>query len=102
MYTVNLKKAMKSETTFQIMLFAYFKIDKAQRQQYSTFDVGRSMFDVQSVRCSGRAEFHTKFHTSGAAGLKSGQFNHQETVPFWCSFIQDFGCQEGESLNPEN
>jgi len=24
-----------------------FKIDKAQRHQYSTFDVGRSMFDVR-------------------------------------------------------
>ncbi len=24
---------------------------------------------------------------SGAAGLKSGQFNQQETVPFWRSFI---------------
>jgi hypothetical protein len=23
------------------------------------FDVGRSMFDVQSVRCCGQAEFHT-------------------------------------------
>jgi hypothetical protein len=27
------------------------------------------MFDVQSVHCF-------------------GQFNHQETVPFWCSFIR--------------
>ena len=27
--------------------FSYFKIDKAQRHQYSTFDVGRSMFDVR-------------------------------------------------------
>jgi hypothetical protein len=26
-----------------------FKIDKAQRIQYSMFDVGRSMFDVQSL-----------------------------------------------------
>jgi hypothetical protein len=24
------------------------------------FDVGRSMFDVQSVNCSGQAKFHTK------------------------------------------
>jgi hypothetical protein len=24
---------------------------------------------------------------SPATGLKSGQSNHQETVPFWCSFI---------------
>jgi NADH:ubiquinone oxidoreductase subunit 4 (subunit M) len=29
--------------------FACFKIDKAKRHQYSTFDVGRSMLDV---RCS--------------------------------------------------
>ena len=38
------------------------KLDKAQRHQYSTFDVGRSMFDVQSVHCSGQMESHTKFH----------------------------------------
>ena len=25
---------------------------------YSTFDVGRSMFDVQSFHCSKQAEFH--------------------------------------------
>jgi len=25
---------------------------------------------------------------SAAAGPKSGQFNHQETVPFWRSFIR--------------
>jgi hypothetical protein len=56
---------MQNETTFQILLFAYLKIDKAQRQQYSTFDVGRSMFDVQSVRCSGQAEFHRRFRVSG-------------------------------------
>ena len=24
------------------------------------FDVGRSMFDVQSVHCSGQADFHTR------------------------------------------
>jgi len=29
----------------------FIKIDIAQRHQYSTFDVGRSMFDVQSVHC---------------------------------------------------
>jgi hypothetical protein len=27
---------------------------------------------------------------STAAGLKSGQFNHQETVPFWCRFVRGF------------
>jgi hypothetical protein len=37
---------------FDILRFACFKIDKAQRHQYSTFDVGRSMFDVQSDLCS--------------------------------------------------
>jgi hypothetical protein len=30
------------------------------------FDVGRSMFDVQSVHGSGQTEYHTKFHTSAA------------------------------------
>jgi len=39
---------------FSILRFACFKIDKAQRHQYSTFKVGRSMFDVQSVPCSAR------------------------------------------------
>ncbi len=29
-----------------------------------------------------------KIVVSPAAGLKSGQFNHQETVPFWRSFIR--------------
>jgi hypothetical protein len=42
------------------------------------------MFDVQSVCCAGQAEFHL----SGAAGLKRSQLDHQETVPFWCRFIQ--------------
>jgi hypothetical protein len=42
------------------MRFACFKIDKAQRHQYSTFDVGRSMFDVQSFQCSELTEFHTR------------------------------------------
>jgi hypothetical protein len=47
---------------FSILRFVCFKIDKAQRHQYSMFDVGRSMFDVQSVHYPGQAEFHTKFH----------------------------------------
>ena len=38
----------------------------AERHHYSMFNVGRSMFDVQSVFCSCWAEFHT----SAAAGLK--------------------------------
>ena len=50
-----------------ILLFSRFKIDKAQRHQYSTFDVGRSMFNVQSFHCFGQAEFHT----NSASNLKS-------------------------------
>ena len=60
MYSVNLKKLSNAKPPFEILRFACFKIDKAQRYQYSTFDVGRSMFDVQSVRCSGQAQFHTR------------------------------------------
>jgi len=41
-----------------ILRFACCKIDKAKRHHYSTFDVGRSMFDVQSVHFSGQADFH--------------------------------------------
>jgi hypothetical protein len=52
---------------------------------YSTFDILRFAFPWFYGSLFGLA----KFHTSAAAGLKSGQFNHQETVPFWCSFIQD-------------
>jgi len=54
------KRLCKAKPPFEILRFACFKIDKAQRHQYSTFDVGRSMFDVQSVRYSGQAEFHTR------------------------------------------
>ena len=73
MYSVNLKKDLatrgasactaRTKPLFDILRFACFKIDKAQRHQYSTFDVGRSMFDVQSVHCSGQAEFHTSAGT---------------------------------------
>jgi hypothetical protein len=48
---------------WRILRFAYFRFDKAQRHQYSTFEVGRSMFDVQSFHCSGKVEFHKKLHT---------------------------------------
>ncbi len=33
------------------------------------FDVGRSMFDVQSFHCSRQAEFHTRFQVSGVKVL---------------------------------
>ena len=52
----------------RILRFACYKIDKAKRHQYSTFDVGRSMFDVQGFspawrsHCSGLAESHTEFY----------------------------------------
>jgi hypothetical protein len=43
-----------------------------------------------------------KFHTSGADGLKSGQFNHQKTVPFWRSFTRGVsGENEVAGLKPE-
>jgi hypothetical protein len=38
--------------------FTCSKIDKAQRHQYWTFEVGRSMFDVQSFYCSNFVKFH--------------------------------------------
>ena len=42
-----------------ILLTCLKQINKAQRHPYWTFDVGRSMFDVQSFHYSGQAEFHT-------------------------------------------
>jgi hypothetical protein len=39
----------------------------------STFDVGSSMFDVQSFHCSGQAEFHTSL----AAGCQNDQFDRK-------------------------
>jgi hypothetical protein len=45
---------------FEILRFAFFNKDKAQRHQYWTFDVGRSMFDVQSVRGSDNEKFHVR------------------------------------------
>jgi len=38
-----------------------------------SINIGRSMFDVQSVHCSGQAVFHT----SPVASLKSRQFNRK-------------------------
>ena len=73
MDSVNLKKSCAKRNHPKILRFACFKIDKAQRHQYSTFDVGRSMFDVQSVHCSGQADFNI----SGGAGLKGHFFQAQ-------------------------
>ena len=50
----------------------YFKIDKAQRHQYWTFDVGRSMFDVQSVLCSGYLKLYTRCHSTIAIRHSAG------------------------------
>jgi hypothetical protein len=41
-------------SAFDILRFAFFNAAKAKRHQYWTFDVGCSMFDVQSFQCSGR------------------------------------------------
>ena len=63
MNSVNLKKAEQKPTPpkrlgrpganllFDSLRFVCIKIDKAWRHQYWTFDVGCSMFDVQSVHC---------------------------------------------------
>ena len=48
------------------------------------------MFDVQSVRRSGQAEFHIGV----TADRKSGQLNHQETATFW-SFIEGVKVEKG-------
>jgi hypothetical protein len=47
-------------------------------------------FDIRHSIFCGTLIDHAKSHMSAAAGLKSDQFNHQETVPFWCSFIQGY------------
>jgi len=66
MYSVNFKKdwgtrgacAARAELpvdtcpSWRILWFACFKIDKAWRHQYSTFDVGRSMFNVHLFKTS--------------------------------------------------
>jgi hypothetical protein len=44
----------------------FFKIDKAQRHPHWTFDVRRSMLDVQPVKWPEQV----KFHTSTASGRK--------------------------------
>jgi hypothetical protein len=46
-----------------------------------------STFDIQYSIFCGSLFGHAKSHMSHAAGLKRGQFNHQESVPFWRSFI---------------
>ncbi len=45
------------------------------------------MFDVQSVYCSGQAEFHT----SAASGLKSGQFDQKRDFGLAGSHTRDPG-----------
>ena len=39
--------AARANLPLEILQFACLKLDQAQRHQYWTFDVGRSMFDVQ-------------------------------------------------------
>jgi len=71
-YSASLKKRLNKanlplkNSSDQYSGVRFFKIDKAQRHPYWTFDVGRSMFDVQGlssawrIHCSGQAEFHTR------------------------------------------
>jgi hypothetical protein len=44
----------QSDLRFKMVRLIGLKLDKAQRHPYWTFRVGRSMFDVQFVHCSGR------------------------------------------------
>jgi hypothetical protein len=68
------KKPEQSNLPFEILLFSIlwfvcFKIDIAQRYQYSMFDVGRSMFGVQSVHGSGQTEI--SYEASGSCDSSS-------------------------------
>jgi len=67
MYSINLIKTLvKTNLLLKICppledsVVCLYKIDQAQRYHYWMFDVGRSMFDVQSVNCTDRAESHTR------------------------------------------
>ncbi len=63
-----IKRLNKTVLPFENMLFACFKIDKAQRHQYWMFEVGRSMLDVQSFQCSEQTESHTRVQGSRVRG----------------------------------
>jgi len=54
--------AAQANLSFEIVRFTCFNIGKAQRHQYWTFEVGRSMFDVQSVHCSSHV-IHIRFQS---------------------------------------
>ena len=54
MDSVNLKNTEQSGLGFKMVRLIGLKFDKAQRHPYWTFEVGRSMFDVQFVNCSNR------------------------------------------------
>ena len=47
----NIKRLGKVNLSFENLQLVCFKIGKAQRRQYWMFNVGRSMFDVQSFQC---------------------------------------------------
>ena len=55
--SLNRLRRSKVGLPFENMPMVCYKIAKAQRNQYWMFDVGRSMFDVQSVHCSDQANF---------------------------------------------
>jgi hypothetical protein len=75
MYSVNLKKGSArllrqigyqgQERNHSSKFCDSTVLDSIKR---SAINIRRSMFDVQSFRCSGQAESYTKFHTSAAAG----------------------------------
>ena len=71
MNSINLKKTEQSKLTLRnpavrCSALVCFKIDKAQRHQYSTFNVGRSMLDVQ---CSMFNQFNVPIKPSFTRGF---------------------------------
>jgi hypothetical protein len=54
------------EKVFYALLFSHDPFALGDnKKEYSTFDVRRSMFDVHSFYCSGRAQFHTRVQLLG-------------------------------------
>ena len=80
---------------FSILLFSRFKIDKAQRHQYSTFDVGRSMFDVQSKPGTEAVNLIKMDTLIYGVSYKRRRWPRassligKETMPFWRSFTRE-------------
>jgi hypothetical protein len=86
MYSVNLKKdwatrgasacAARAKLPFEILRFACFKIDKAYRHQYWTFEVGRSicsLFRPGGVSYEEKAGFSVQVSVKGVQRLDNGR-----------------------------